>query len=52
LPAVPDTGHASGVLVRKAMLSDLPELIDVQQSGGVPALAHIFPQDTYPLPRD
>jgi RimJ/RimL family protein N-acetyltransferase len=33
------------------MLSDLPALMDVQHSGAVQALAHIFPQDAYPFPR-
>jgi putative acetyltransferase len=44
-------GHASGVLLRDAVLSDLPALMDVQHSGAVQALAHIFPQDAYPFPR-
>lgn len=33
------------------MLSDLPALMDVQHSGALQALAHIFPQDDYPFPR-
>ena len=33
------------------MLSDLSALLDVQQSGAVKALAHIFRQDAYPFPR-
>jgi len=39
------------VLLRDALLSDLPALIAVQQAGALQALAHIFPQDTYPFPR-
>ena len=31
---------------------DLPSVIDVQQLGAVLALAHIFPQDEYPFPRE
>jgi putative acetyltransferase len=42
----------SGVLLRDAALSDLPALVDVQHAGAVRALAHIFPQDAYPFPRD
>jgi RimJ/RimL family protein N-acetyltransferase len=34
------------------MFSDLPALMDVQQAGAVKALAHIFPQDAHPFPRD
>src|SRR5262245_59421753 len=44
--------HASRVLLREATLSDLPPLIDVQQSGAVRGLSHIFPQSDYPFPRD
>jgi putative acetyltransferase len=39
------------VLLRDAVLQDLPALMDVQQSGAVLALAHIFPQDAFPFPR-
>jgi RimJ/RimL family protein N-acetyltransferase len=39
------------VLLRRALLSDLPALMDVQQAGAVKALAHIFPQDAHPFPR-
>jgi RimJ/RimL family protein N-acetyltransferase len=39
------------VIVREAVLSDLPALVDVQQSGALRALSHIFPQDAYPFPR-
>lgn len=34
------------------MVNDVPALVDVQQSGAVRALAHIFPQDAYPFPRE
>jgi RimJ/RimL family protein N-acetyltransferase len=37
--------------LRKATLSDLPALLDVQQAGALRALAHIFPQDAHPFPR-
>jgi RimJ/RimL family protein N-acetyltransferase len=39
------------VVLRAAVLSDLPALVDVQEAGAVRALAHIFPQDTYPFPK-
>jgi putative acetyltransferase len=39
------------VLLRDAGLPDLPALMDVQQSGALHALTHIFPQDAYPFPR-
>ena len=39
------------MLLRKAVMSDLPELVDVQQAGAQVGLAHIFPQDAYPFPR-
>lgn len=39
------------MLVRDATLSDLPALMEVQQSGALHALTHIFPQDAYPFPR-
>lgn len=39
------------VHLRRALLSDLPALMDVQQAGAVKALAHIFPQDAHPFPR-
>lgn len=40
------------MLLRSAVLSDLPGLLDVQQAGAVRALVHIFPQDAHPFPRD
>jgi RimJ/RimL family protein N-acetyltransferase len=44
-------GDTSVVLLRPAMVSDVPALVDVQHCGAVRALAHIFPQATYPFPR-
>lgn len=38
--------------LRWATLSDLDTLVDVQREGAVRALGHIFPQATYPFPRD
>jgi hypothetical protein len=38
------------MLLRDATMADLPELVDVQQTGAQIALAHIFPQDVYPFP--
>jgi RimJ/RimL family protein N-acetyltransferase len=38
--------------LRDATVADLPALMDVQQAAAVRALAHIFPQDRYPFPRD
>ncbi|WP_433833108.1 N-acetyltransferase family protein [Actinoplanes sp. CA-015351] len=37
--------------LRAADLTDLPALLDVQQSGAILALSHIFPQDRHPFPR-
>jgi RimJ/RimL family protein N-acetyltransferase len=39
------------VVLRRAELSDLPELLDVQEAGAVLAFGHIFPQDAHPFPR-
>jgi putative acetyltransferase len=49
--AVSDVRHASDVLLRDAVLSDVPALIEVQQAGALQALTHIFPQNIYPFPR-
>jgi RimJ/RimL family protein N-acetyltransferase len=38
--------------LRLAMLSDLDTLVDVQREGAVRVLGHIFPQATFPFPRD
>ncbi|WP_144124094.1 GNAT family N-acetyltransferase [Catellatospora sichuanensis] len=40
------------MLLRLAEPEDLDDLLDVQQEGAQRALAHIFPQDTHPFPRD
>lgn len=40
------------MLLRLAAPDDLHDLLDVQQEGAQLALAHIFPQDTHPFPRD
>ncbi|GAA1360540.1 GNAT family N-acetyltransferase [Catellatospora chokoriensis] len=40
------------MLLRLAALEDLDDLLDVQREGAQWALAHIFPQDTHPFPRD
>ena len=39
------------MLLRSAVMSDLPELVDVQKACAQVGLAHIFPQDTHPFPR-
>jgi RimJ/RimL family protein N-acetyltransferase len=39
------------VFLRAAQLGDLDELVAVQEEGAVTALAHIFPQESYPFPR-
>jgi len=39
------------VVLRAAVLSDLPALVDLQEAGAVRALAHIFAQDTHPFPK-
>jgi RimJ/RimL family protein N-acetyltransferase len=49
--AVSGVSHAWEVLLRDAVLSDVPALIEVQQAGALQALTHIFPQDLYPFPR-
>lgn len=43
--------HASDVLLRDGVLSDLPALMEVQEAGALQALTHILPQDVYPFPR-
>ena len=40
------------MILRPAEHTDLDALVDVQESGAVIALSHIFPQDLYPFPRD
>ena len=39
------------MLLRAAVIPDLPALLDVQEAGAVRALAAIFPQDVHPFPR-
>lgn len=41
----------SDVLLRAAVLADLPALVEVQYAGALQGLTHIFPQDVYPFPR-
>jgi hypothetical protein len=38
------------VLLRPATPSDLPRLLEIQRGGAVRTLAHVFPQDLYPIP--
>jgi RimJ/RimL family protein N-acetyltransferase len=40
------------MIVRPASATDVEALVDVQQAGAVRGLAHIFPQDRYPFPRE
>jgi RimJ/RimL family protein N-acetyltransferase len=40
------------ITVREATADDLDAMIDVQQAGAIAGLAHIFPQDRYPFPRE
>jgi len=51
MAAVPSVGDASRVLFRDASFSDPSAIVEVQQSGALAALTHIFPQDVYPFPR-
>jgi RimJ/RimL family protein N-acetyltransferase len=37
--------------LRNATVSDVPGLIEVQESGALRALGHIFPQEAHPFPR-
>ena len=37
---------------RPACDADLDDLVDVQERASVLALAHVFPQETHPFPRD
>jgi RimJ/RimL family protein N-acetyltransferase len=34
------------------VVGDLPALLDLQEPGAVAGLAEVFPQDTYPFPRE
>lgn len=38
--------------VRALTVGDLGSLLGIQEAGAVAGLAHIFPQDTHPFPRD
>jgi RimJ/RimL family protein N-acetyltransferase len=40
------------VNLRQAAETDLDSLLAVQEAGATRALSHIFPQDTYPFPRE
>lgn len=46
------TGPAEFAHLREMTAGDIPEVLAVQQSGAVSALAEVFPQDAYPFPRD
>lgn len=50
--AVATVADAAGMVLRLAALQDLDALVEVQRVGAQRALAHIFPQDTHPFPRD
>lgn len=41
-----------GTRLRPLIEADLPQLIPLQEAGGVAGLGHIFPQATHPFPRD
>ena len=41
-----------GTRLRPLTEADLPELIPLQEAGGVTGLGHIFPQETNPFPRE
>ncbi|MGI8576474.1 MAG: GNAT family N-acetyltransferase [Nocardioidaceae bacterium] len=43
---------ALGRFIRLATLADVEGILDVQEPGAVKGLAHIFPQDEHPFPRD
>lgn len=40
------------MIFREATRDDLEQLVAVQRDGAVHGLAHIFPQDEHPFPRD
>jgi RimJ/RimL family protein N-acetyltransferase len=40
------------MLLRAAVVRDVPALVEMQEIAAVAGLAHIFPQDEYPFPRD
>lgn len=39
------------MILRRATVSDLPALLDVQERGAVAGLSNVFPQDAFPFPR-
>ena len=41
-----------GTRLRPLTPDDLGELVPLQEAGGIAGLAHVFPQDTHPFPRD
>lgn len=41
-----------GTRLRLLTEADLPELVALQEAGGITGLGHIFPQDTNPFPRE
>jgi hypothetical protein len=40
------------VIFRRAVAEDILAIVTLQQEGGVLGLSHIFPQDSYPFPRE
>ncbi len=45
------TPPATGPVLRAMGPDDLPRVLDVQETGSVTALAHVFPQTSHPFPR-
>jgi RimJ/RimL family protein N-acetyltransferase len=43
---------ADAVVLRAMTPADVPEVLAVQEPASVVGLAEVFPQDTYPFPRD
>jgi RimJ/RimL family protein N-acetyltransferase len=43
---------AARMLLRPAAIEDVPALVEVQEIAAIAGLAHIFPQDEYPFPRE
>jgi RimJ/RimL family protein N-acetyltransferase len=41
-----------GTRLRPLTVADLPDLLALQEVGGITGLGHIFPQDTNPFPRE
>ena len=40
------------VIFRRAVAEDILAIVTLEQEGGVLGLSHIFPQDSYPFPRE